>query len=154
MADVFISYSRKDTEFVQFLHDALTESQYETWVDWQDIPLTAAWWQEIETGIESAHTIIFVLSPDSVTSKVCGQEIDHAVKHNKRLIPVVRRDVNANEVHAALGELNWIFFRKADDSKDSFAKLLKSIDTDLDHTKVHTRLLTSGCEVGPQQQGE
>lgn len=37
MADVFISYSRRDKEFVQVLYDALRASQYDTWVDWQDI---------------------------------------------------------------------------------------------------------------------
>ena len=41
MTDVFISYSRKDKAFVQILNQALGESKYETWVDWEDIPLTA-----------------------------------------------------------------------------------------------------------------
>ena len=37
MADVFISYSRKDKAFVQVLHQALAESKYDAWIDWQDI---------------------------------------------------------------------------------------------------------------------
>ncbi|MEL6331097.1 MAG: toll/interleukin-1 receptor domain-containing protein, partial [Cyanobacteria bacterium J06626_26] len=84
MADIFISYSRKDTAFVRILDAALIRSKYDTWVDWQNIPLTADWWQEIESGIEAAHTFIFILSPDSVASKVCRKEIEHAVKNNKR----------------------------------------------------------------------
>ena len=93
MSDVFISYSRKDKEFAETLHTALEKSGKDAWIDWQDIPLTSEWWKEIETGIEGADTFIFVISPDSVASKVCGEEIDHAVKHNKRLFPVVRRDM-------------------------------------------------------------
>ena len=75
MTDVFISYSRKDKAFVQVLNQALEESQYDTWVDWEDIPLTADWWEEIKSGIEAADTFLFVISPGSITSKVCGQEI-------------------------------------------------------------------------------
>ena len=85
--DIFISYSRRDKEFVQTLNKALIQSKYETWVDWEDIPITSLWWEEIKEGIEDAHTLIIVLSPDSVGSKYCKLEIEHAAKHNKRLIP-------------------------------------------------------------------
>jgi hypothetical protein len=84
MSDVFISYSRKDKEFVKTLHVALSANSCETWIDWQDIPLTADGWQEIEHGIEAADTSVFVLSVDAIASKVCKQEIDHAVRHNKQ----------------------------------------------------------------------
>ena len=47
MADVFISYSRKDKEFVRSLHEALARHNRDTWVDWEDIPLTADWLKEI-----------------------------------------------------------------------------------------------------------
>jgi len=63
MTDVFISYSRKDKEFVQVLYQALEQSQYDAWIDWEDIPATANWWEEIETGIAEADAFIFVLSP-------------------------------------------------------------------------------------------
>ncbi len=66
MTDVFISYSRKDKAFVQVLHQALTQSKYDAWVDWQDIPLTADWWEEIKSGIEAADTFVCVISPDSM----------------------------------------------------------------------------------------
>ena len=35
MADVFISYSRRDQAFVRRLHDALVAAGRETWVDWE-----------------------------------------------------------------------------------------------------------------------
>ena len=38
MADVFISYSRVDQSFVKVLNQALNQSQYDAWVDWEDIP--------------------------------------------------------------------------------------------------------------------
>lgn len=59
------------------------------WVDWQDIPLTADWWKEICTGIEAADNFIFIISPESVRSKVCFDEIQRAVVHHKRIVPVL-----------------------------------------------------------------
>ncbi len=145
--DVFISYSRKDKEFVQILHKGLSQSRYDAWVDWLDIPHTANWWKEIEAGIEAAHTFIFVISPDSLASKVCKQEIDHAAKHNKRLIPIVRRDKAQEQVvHPDLSELNWLFFREGDDFESAFQCLIQAIDSDLNYVRAHTRLLVRAVE--------
>lgn len=147
MVDVFISYSRKDKEFVQVLHQALTKSKYDTWVDWEDIPLTADWWDEIKTGIEAAHTFIFVISPDSIASQVCGQEIDHAAAHNKRLMPIVRREgFEMERVRPVLGKHNWLFFREDDHFDQTFQTLVKALNTDLAHVREHTRILVRAIE--------
>ncbi|HEY9881022.1 MAG TPA: TIR domain-containing protein [Leptolyngbyaceae cyanobacterium] len=147
MTDVFISYSRKDKEFVQVLHRALTESQYETWVDWEDIPLTADWWEEIKAGIDAADTFLFVITPDSIASKVCGDEVDHAVTNHKRLVPIVRREgFDMTLVRPALGRHNWLFFRENDDFQTALQSLVQALDTDLEHVKSHTRLLVRARE--------
>src|SRR5712691_10046962 len=130
MTDVFISYSRKDKEFVRKLHDALREARRELWVDWEDIPPTADWMSEIHAGIEAADAFAFVVSPDSVASKVCGEEVEYAVKLNKRLIPLVFRDVTPESTHPAISSHNWLFFRDADDFNASFKNLIAALDTD------------------------
>ena len=56
MADVFVSYLRKDKDFVRQVHDALVQLRREEWVDWEDIPLTAEWLQEIYAGIDISRT--------------------------------------------------------------------------------------------------
>ena len=146
MGDLFISYSRKDKEFVQVLHQALTKKKYNSWVDWEDIPLTADWWEEVKAGIEGADDFVFIISPDSINSKVCTEEIEHAVHCNKRLVPIVRRDDNLQQLHPALAKHNWLFFRESDDFDTAFQSLVQAIDTDLDYVKAHTRLLVRGCE--------
>ena len=88
MSDVFISYSRRDIDFVRHLFDQLKARDRDAWADWQDIPPTADWLAEIYSGIEAANTFLFVISPDLVASAICTLEIEHAVKHNKRLVPV------------------------------------------------------------------
>jgi hypothetical protein len=104
MADVLISYSRRDKEFMQMLHDALQTSKYDTWIDWQDIAPTTQWWKESEAGIEAAHAFIFVISKDSGDSDYCRREIDHAISHGQRLIPILRRrDYQQGDMHPKLG---------------------------------------------------
>jgi WD40 repeat protein len=143
---VFISYAREDREFVARLYEALKARDHETWVDWQNIPFSAEWLQEIYAGIEAADTFVFVISPASVASAVCGLEIAHAVAHHKRLVPVVRRDVDTESVPAALQSLNWLFFREGDDFGGALEALLQTLDTDLEWVRAHTRLLTRALE--------
>ncbi|NJN21102.1 MAG: TIR domain-containing protein [Leptolyngbya sp. RL_3_1] len=145
-ANVFVSYSRRNKQFVERLHAALEATRRQVWVDWENIPLASDWWREIELGIELADTFIFVLSPDSVQSKVCRQEIDHAVKHNKRLVPLVYEDVAPSQVHPELARLNWIFLRQDDDFEANFPGLLTALDQNIDYVRTHTRLLVKALE--------
>ena len=146
MADIFISYSRKDKPFVVRLNDALKKTGKETWVDWEGILPSEEWLKEIYAGIEAADTVVYVLSPDSAASEVCGQEIAHAIKFNKRLVPIVCRDVNPKDVPKSAAAHNWIFFREGDDFEASFELLLKAVNTDIDWVRTHTRLLTRAIE--------
>jgi len=98
MTDVFISYSRRDKQFVAGLNEQLKQRGKETWVDWEGIMPSEEWLKEIYAAIEASDCVVYVLSPDSIASEVCGQEIDHAVANNKRLIPIVYRDVVAKDV--------------------------------------------------------
>src|SRR5215467_15165125 len=83
MPDLFISYSRKDKDFVRRLDESLKNRGREAWVDWEDIRPTEDFMQAIYGAIEGVDTFVFVLTPDSVASVVCGREIAHAAAHNK-----------------------------------------------------------------------
>ena len=147
MTDVFLSYSRKDKPFVQSLYDALHREQRETWVDWEAIEYSEDWWQAIERGIEGTSTFVFMISPDSVASDVCHREIDHAVKHHKRLVPIVHREgFEISKVHPMLSKYNWLFFRQTDDFAHGFGQLMTAIDTDLEQVRTHTRILEKAIE--------
>ena len=144
--EVFISYSRKDKEFVRRLDEELKRRDREAWVDWEGIPPGDTWEKTIYGAIEATHTFIFVLTPDSIASQVCGKEIAHAAANNKRLVPIVHRDVAADSVPKPLGELNWIFCRESDDFEEATDTLIRALDTDLKWVRAHTRLLTRAIE--------
>src|SRR5436309_7847930 len=144
--EVFISYWRKDEECVRRLDEELKRRNREAWVDWEGIPPGDTWEKTIYGAIEATNTFIFVLTPDSIASEVCGKEIAHAAANNKRLVPIVPREVAAERVPKSLGELNWIFFRDSDDFEEATDKLISALDTDLNWVRAHTRLLTRAIE--------
>ena len=89
MSDVFISYSRLDKDFVGQLREALLAQEQEVWIDWESIPPSQAWWDEIRKGIARANNIVVVLSPHSMASPICQMEIEYARQLKKRIIPVL-----------------------------------------------------------------
>ncbi len=130
MNQLFISYSRKDTEFARRLADSFAAQNMETWVDWDDIPPSVDWMKEIQKGIEEAD--IFV-----------------AIKNGKRVAPVVAREVDMKEAPATLSHLNWIFFSRPQDRfEEAFEKLMIAIQTDFDWVQTHARLQVKALEWG------
>ncbi|MCA0455572.1 MAG: TIR domain-containing protein [Chloroflexi bacterium] len=146
MPDVFVSYSRKDRAFVEKLVTALAEKKRDVWVDFEDIPFAAEWWEEIQKGIESSESAIFVISPDYLASEVCGLEVNYVRKNNKRIIPIVVQRPERKTVPDTLAALNWIFFDNPDSFEDSFNKLQTTLSTNLVEMRQHTRLLVKASE--------
>jgi TIR domain len=136
----FISYAREDQGFVRQLHDALLERGRDPWVDWEIFPSTE-WMGEVRAAIDAAPAIIFLISPDSIASPVCRQELDHALAQNKRLVPVVCREVDPRAVHESVRKLNWITVLDPDELQQKVEQLIHVMDADLDWVHAHARLL-------------
>jgi WD40 repeat protein len=145
-SDVFISYSRRDSAFVRRLYDGLKENGRSAWVDWEGIPPSAKWMDTLRSAIESCDALVFVITPASVASEVCAAELEHAASHNKRIVPVVASAVEADEVPRVATERNWIFFDGGRDFDEALRVLLRTLDTDPEWTRLHTRLLVRAVE--------
>ena len=169
MSDVFISYSRKDIAFARLIREFLQASQIDTWIDWERIPVGERWWDEICQSIENANVFMFIISKNSIGSSVCKNEIDHALKNHKRIIPIIVDALKPDVIQDFAPELpqfNWIIFErdhifrleenpeiKSDNPEDSLVALPKlpqfeqalerlsvAIHTDWEWVKYHTRL--------------
>jgi hypothetical protein len=84
-ARIFISYSRKDMAFADKLEAALKARDFAPLIDRTEIYAFEDWWKRIEILISRADTVVFVLSPDAVTSDVALKEVAYAASLNKRL---------------------------------------------------------------------
>src|SRR5260221_4008490 len=67
---LFISYSRRDLAFADWLVAALKARGLEVRIDRQDLPKLEDWERELLDFIRQADTVVFIASPHSLASKV------------------------------------------------------------------------------------
>jgi WD40 repeat protein len=146
MAKLFVSYSRKDSVTAHKLIEAFKSIQQDVWVDWESIPPAVDWLEQIFRGIEASDAFIFLISPDSIASEVCKVEITRAAINNKRIIPIVLRDVDPKITPDNIRKLNWTFIRETDNFEEGLAKVKTAIELDLDWLEEHRRLQVRSLE--------
>jgi WD40 repeat protein len=157
MPDLFISYAHADVDFVRRLNTCLEAHGKDAWIDWDSIPPSAEWLREIEAGIAASHAFVFVISPDSLASKVCTIELGVAIDQHKRIVPLLLREPPDGRLPASLAASQWISFesrrqavgeaRTRQEPFDSAVQtLVTTLDTDLDRHRLHTRLLVRAGE--------
>ncbi len=143
---VFISYSRTDEAFVERLEATLQQRGISVFRDRKDIEKAEDWWARIEQLVIESDSIVFVLSPASVSSPVALREVEFAARLNKRFLPVVAVGIDGCEAPAALSRLNYIYFiadSRAGSTGDFVAAcdlLVRALDTDIAWIRDHTRL--------------
>ena len=146
MADVFVSYSRRDSEFVTRLAGSVSERGKAVWMDTEGIADAEVFQDAIKRAIEGSDAFLFVITPASVRSAYCENEVEYARDLNKRIVPVLREPVPDSELHAEIRDRNWIPFTDDAEFDTGLARLLNSLDTDLDAVKAHTRWLLKALE--------
>ncbi|AFY40426.1 YD repeat protein [[Leptolyngbya] sp. PCC 7376] len=138
--DVFVSYSRSDSDFVRQLNDALQVQGKTTWFDQENIASGTDFQAEIFQGIETCDNFLFVISPNSVNSPYCAGEVEHAAKLGKRFVTVLHQSVSSASLHPELEKVQWIDFNKNDgDFYANFSELIRTLDTDREHVRSHTK---------------
>ena len=146
MADLFVSYSRRDSEFVTRLADSVSERGKEVWIDTEEIADAEVFPDAIKHAIEGSDAFLFVITPSSVHSPYCENEVEYARDLNKRIVPVLREPVPDSDLHAEIRDRNWIQFTDNAEFDTGLARLLNALDTDLDAVKAHTRWLLKAVE--------
>jgi hypothetical protein len=140
---------RQDQSFARGLRDALARSGRKcAWdQDSTTVRFSAPWRAEVRAAIQASDKFIFVISPSSLTSQPCADELSHAAELNKQIIPVLRRRPAAGQpVPDGIEEINWVYFDDDVVFEVSFAQLAEAIDTDLVYATTHTRLLVRSAE--------
>lgn len=105
MSQVFISYSRKDIESVRPFYELASKQEKNLWIDWNGIYPTEDFMEKIFQEIEASDACVFMLSPSWLSSKPCQLEFEHAVRYNKRLIPVLCAPIESTAVPRELARL-------------------------------------------------
>lgn len=155
---VFLSYSRRDSEFLQSLAASLDARGYTSVFDSNDRPsddpdllLTAQdeWWTALKNMIAASDVMVFVASPASAASRVCDDEIAHARSLGKRIIGILRTTIDFNSVPERLRALNvkLDFRRNADaDFANALDALCRELDVDIEWHRTGARLMRQALD--------
>ena len=146
MADVFLSYSRLDGAFVRRLSSALQARGKDVWVDVDGIRDGEVFPEALRRAIESSDTFVFVISPDSVHSAFCEEEVEHAAHLNKRIVPLSLRPVADGDLPEEVRFRNWIPADDDGDFEGTLERLVTALDTDLEWERQHSRLTVKALE--------
>jgi WD40 repeat protein len=138
--DVFVSYSRSQTELVQTLEAHLKELGLRPWVDYRAIPPSFDWMQEVRDGIVRAQVFVTVISERYMESDICQLEMNYAIDSGKRIIVIVVEEPTVN-LPDQLGKTNWIFCQTRADVPDAAEALVQAVHSDPTWTALHTTLL-------------
>jgi WD40 repeat protein len=144
--DVFVSYSRRDGEFVRQLVEQLEARGKDVWVDVGGIRDGEVFPAALRTAVEGTDGFVFVISPDSVGSRFCAQEVAHAVELNKRIVPLLLRAVPDEQVPEGIRMRNWIQVGDGPELERTVERVVSALDTDLAWAKEHTRWLLKALE--------
>jgi len=101
---------------------------------------TEEWRTRLENLIGKADTIVFVLSPESAASEVCVWESNYAKRLNKRIVPIVAKELGDIKPPEAIRERQYIFFTNEKTFHDSLHQLVTALNSNIDWIREHTRL--------------
>ncbi len=105
---VFISYSRRESPFVDILLDTLEDEGVRVWVDYSSLIPARPWLDQILDAIRQADVFLLVVSKESMASANVRSEYEYALEQKKRILLVIFEAVSLPE---SLKGCEWIDFR-------------------------------------------
>ena len=87
MANIFISYNRKNRSIADALSTDLEALGHTTWLD-EKLSGGQLWWNEILERIRKCDVFVFVLDRESLSSAACSSEYNYADALGKPILPI------------------------------------------------------------------
>jgi hypothetical protein len=132
-SNVFISYSHRDSSFVDQLTRQFESDQVTYWRDVKDLLVGDVIDRTISQGIQAHALFLVVLSPASLHSSWVSRELDEAsheaVEGRKILLPVVANGLNMQDVPPRLRRFKCADFNQ--EFNPAYSLLKRSIDAHL-----------------------
>ena len=115
---IFLSYSRRETPFVDQLSDRLEDAGAPLWLDYKSLVPAQPWAVQIDNGILQADVFLLVVSQEALASPYVELEWKRAIELGKRVILVIYQAI---PLPAALQNCEWV------DLRVNFEKGLKQL---------------------------
>lgn len=128
--DIFVSYSRHDTNVVNEFVERLEREGFSVWIDRDGIESGDAFKKIILQAIKNSAVVLFFSSQFSNQSGWTAKEIGVAVKYKKTVIPILLDGSNYNEeVEFDLINLDFIDYQDVTVRGIMMDRLVKSLKT-------------------------
>lgn len=134
--DIFISYSRRDTERMQAVRDGLREAGLTVWTDEGIEPGTESWKKALSDAITGCTTVVVLFSPDAAQSTWVNRELDFAELHQKKLYPLLVRGEIKDAVPFGYTTFQFIDIRNDDALQNGILELVSILSKDFPHKNL------------------
>jgi RNA-directed DNA polymerase len=118
-AQIFISYSRQDEEFVRKLGRTLQEVGANIWLDTSSIRVGDDWDNAVQKGLEESEVMLLIATPTSMKSQNVTDEWAFFKDKGKLIVVVMLKHC---ELHFRLKRIQWIDF-DVENYDESLARL-------------------------------
>lgn len=131
MNQIFISYSRKDYKYTEFLRKKLEDANLVVWVDVDELHASSIWWDELQNAIRKSIALIFIVSSNSINSEYCKREFLFAKEEKIKIIPIRLPGMLDKDVPDNIQRIHWRTWSDVE-SEQGFGKLVTEIITDFE----------------------
>lgn len=125
--DIFISYSRKDSDIVKAIYEWLEGAGYRCWLDIDGMYSGVSFKKVIVDAIKQSKVLLFMSSENSNKSRNVISEVSIAVEYGKKIMPV-RLDMTpySESIEYDIINHDYVVYEKSR-SEVSLNELLKKI---------------------------
>ena len=145
-AHIYISFSRDDFEIADRISEALSSAGFNPVRDVNNIAAGENWKKRVDTLIAEADKFVFLLSSASARSEICRSELETAVRAGKAIVPVLVGELDSSNIPGAIANLNYVFMRPESEYERGMQALIRTLLTDIDWVRDHTRYLQRATE--------
>ncbi len=152
--NVFVSYSRKDSEQVLSIVDKLEERGLTVWIDRDGIMSGDAFKSVIVQAIKNSDVFLFFSSGNSNTSPWTVKEVDAAVYLKKSIIPIRLDDADYDDsILLDLSGLDFVDLRIGEKREDALNALINSLLSKVSALEIEQPIQKTGIASPTNKEG-
>ncbi|MCY3778994.1 MAG: toll/interleukin-1 receptor domain-containing protein [Chloroflexi bacterium] len=140
--DLFFVYHPVDISIVRRIAAQLSAMGNACRFEEDDFSKSAVDVAALKEDVLRSHAVGVLLSPESAASQLCNELIQHAVNNSKRIVSLILDEDIQVEVHPAIADNPYVFFRERDDLAERVDELRGYLKVDHE-TRLHTELLVA-----------
>lgn len=121
---VFISYSKSDTDWARSFADALKQRGVRVWFDEFQIAAGEPLREALETGLRESDVFVALFDPQSSLRPNFLFELGAAIGMGKRVVPIVPREADTSKLPVELRVRRYLVKDSPEDTAQELAHAL------------------------------